>query len=437
MSYETISTQAAIPPFWQRLNKFFLLPLKGESLAYGLGLAACSLFLYVPLLNVIVGFAIMLAISRYAFKIAALSSYGIFNLDEYIPMEEEDEWKSLPWKFVGAIFVQLMALGFVIAKLPEIAPVGFLLFAILLPATIMVLIKDHRLSSAINPQELWRCVAGIGWPYLILCALTFLLMQGSTAATDLLAEIIPLWLLFPGVTFVFAYFFWVNAALIGYTMYQYHRALDIDIVNEYTGEEEEKARTPAARAREEARSRDAIVSRMVQDGSLSAALVQARQWLHDKPDSLAEHRRYHRLLVLDADSQELQQHGQQFIELLLKNRLPVEALQVYKDCAQKAPGYVPGSAVVTLALAKEAWKTHDSALVLQLLRGFDRRFPKHPLVPEAYALIARVLHQGLGHHEQAAAVLKSLQRHHPHSPHTSDVERMLLPPAASGFGRPA
>ena len=84
---------AAIPPFWQRLNRFFLFPLQTEALTYGLGLAACSLFIYIPLLNLVIFPVIMLAMSRYAFKIAALSSFGIFSLGDYTPMEEEEDWK--------------------------------------------------------------------------------------------------------------------------------------------------------------------------------------------------------------------------------------------------------------------------------------------------------------------------------------------------------
>lgn len=433
MSSEVLSPQVAIPPFWQRLNKFFLLPLQTEPLTYALGLAGCSLFLHVPRLNLIVGLLIALAVGRYAFKIAALSSYGIFKLDDYAPMEEEDDWKSLPWKFLGAIFIQLIALSFVIGTVPEIAPVGFLIFALLLPATMMVLIKEHSLALAINPQELWRCVAGIGWPYLVLCALTFLLMQGSFVAAGLLDQVIPMWLLLPGLTAVFIYFFWVNAALIGYTMYQYHQTLDIDVVNEYTGEEDEHR--PVSTAREEARQRDVVVSRMVQQGELPSAIDQARQWVNERPESLADHRRYHRVLVLEAESGQLQQHGQHFIALLMKNRSYAEALQVYKDCAYKAPGYLPDSAAVTWVLAKGAWKTHDSALVLQLLRGFDKRFPGHPLVPEVYALIARVLHQGLGKHAQAVAVLHGLQKRYPSHPSTLEVERLLGAPSSAAVAQ--
>ncbi|MDO5652632.1 MAG: hypothetical protein Q4G39_00795 [Brachymonas sp.] len=417
----------AIPPFWQRLNKFFLYPLQTEALMYGIGLAACSLLVFIPVVGVVVLLIVILAVARYAFKIAALSSFGIFRLDDYTPMDEEDDWKTLPWKFVGAVFVQLIALGYIIETIPEIAPIGFLVFSLLIPATMMVLIQHHSLGMAINPLELWRCISGIGWPYLILIAFTFLLIQGSAVAAGLLGEIIPEWLSLPGVLLVFIYFSWVNAALIGYTMYQYHRTLDIDVVKEY---EEEAG--PAASPREEARRRDAAVSQMVQQGQMADALAQAKEWLRETPESLPEHRRYHRLLRLDNDPPELMRHGQQYIELLLKKRAAPEALQVYKAISAKHGQFVPASAVMTYALAQNASKGQDHATALQLLRGFDKRFAGHALIPAAFALIVRVLHTGLHRQDQALAVYQGLQSRYPNDPHTQEAGRLMQ---ASAFGR--
>lgn len=429
MSSEVLSPQVAIPPFWQRLNKFFLLPLQKEPVVYALCLAVSSLFLSdgeeTTMLDALIVLVKLFVVARYAFKIAAFSSYGVFNLHES-PLVEDENFGRLPWLFVAAVFVQMLALGFVSHAIPGIEVLGLMLLAVAVPATLMVLIKERNLAAAINPQELWRCIAGIGWPYLVLVGFTFLLVQSNDVAAELLEEVVPKVVLQPTLTLAFAYFSWVIAALIGYTMYQYHQTLDIDVVNEYTGEEE--VRQPLSAAREEARQRDVTVSRMVQQGELPGAVAQARQWVDECPESLADHRRYHRVLLLGTESAELQRHGQHFIQLLMKNRAYAEALQVYKDCAHKAPGYVPDSAAVTWVLAKDAWKTHDSALVLQLLRGFDRRFPGHPLVPEVYALIARALHQGLGKREQALAVLRGLQRRYPKHPSTLEVERMLAAP---------
>ena len=113
------------------------------------------------------------------------------------------------------------------------------------------------------------------------------------------------------------------------------------------------------------------------------------------------------------------------MKLLLKKLSPSEALQVYKACVQNNPGFVPDGAVVTLMLAKYAWKTHDSMLVLHILRNFERRYPGHALMPAVYALIVRVLHQGLQRREQAISVLRGLQQRYPEDPHTHEAARIL------------
>lgn len=414
-------TQRKIPPFWQRLEKFFRIPLQKEVLLHGFGLAACSLFIFVPFLGIFVLLLVLLAASRYAFKVAALASYGIFDLENYEPMQEEHDWKHLPWKFAGAVFVQLLFVGFVVDRLPALGPIVFLVFALLLPATIMVIIMRQNLGDAINPAQLWQCVQGIGWPYLILCAFVYLLMQGEALAVRMLKGVIPNWLLLPVGVWVFCYFFWVAAALIGYVMYQYHRTLDIDIVNEYQEEELKQANS----SREVARQRDASISRMVRQGDMQNALDQALVWLEESPNSLAENRRYHRLLVLGKDDAALQEHGQQFIALLVKKQAVAEALQTYRACLQNVPDFMPTSAVVSFKLADEAWKAQDSMLALHLLRGFDKRFPGDAQIPAVYALIVRILCQGLQRPEQAMSVLQGLRKYYPNDPYTQEATSVL------------
>lgn len=416
-----------IPPFWQRLNKFFLFPLHPEAMLYAAGLAACSYLFFVPLINIFVGLALFLAVSRYAFKIAALASFGIFTIQDYTPRDEEEDWKYLPWKFVGASFVQALVVGWVVKILPGLDEVGQLLLSLLIPATLMVLIKTSSFAATLNPAELWRTVRGVGWSYLLLCLFLFLLMQGSAFAAGALFVVIPRWLLLPGLTLVVIYFTWVMAAMIGYTMYQYHHALDIDVVEEYVGED-----AAPANPREVARRRDAEVAQYVQQGELKDALSLALDWVRESPDNLAEHRRYHRVLLLADSPDTLERHGRDFIELLLKKHSASEALQVYKACAHKVPGFVPQTAPTTLLLAQHAYKGQDSMLALQLLRGFDKRFPGNHLIPAAYALIVRVLVQGLHRPQQALAVYQGLQRLYPADPHTLEAGQILKDHAPAG-----
>jgi hypothetical protein len=76
-------------------------------------------------------------------------------------------------------------------------------------------------------------------------------------------------------------------------------------------------------------------------------------------------------------------------------------------------------------LDKYVWKTHDSTLVLQLLRGFDRRYPGHALIPAVYALIVRVLYLGLQRREQAVSVFRGLQQRYPDDTYTQEAARIL------------
>ncbi|WP_226858220.1 hypothetical protein [Diaphorobacter aerolatus] len=101
-----------IPPFWQRLNSFFLFPFQTEPLIYATILALCSYLLTLGFFfSMVVGIGLMLAISRYAFKVAALASRGITDSADYRPHMVDDDWKSLPWKFFGVLVVHGLVIG--------------------------------------------------------------------------------------------------------------------------------------------------------------------------------------------------------------------------------------------------------------------------------------------------------------------------------------
>ncbi|MBP8747190.1 MAG: hypothetical protein KBH24_05240 [Brachymonas sp.] len=414
-------TPPAIPPFWHRLNKFFLFPMQTEALLYALLLSVCTLLILVaPLLGAIAILGVIFAAASYAFKIAATSSRGILSLSEHMPADNDPALKYLPWKFAGALFLQLMAAGFVIKQMPALAPVALLVFSLLIPATMMVLIQHTSLRAAINPASLLHCISSIGWPYLLLWLFMFLLTQGSNIAAEMLIAVIPLWLLLPGIMFVTIYFWWVNAALIGYTMYQYHQELDIDIINEYVADQ-----TPSNNPRQQARQRDAEVASQVQQGQLPQALQQAQQWQRENPENLPDQRRYYRLLLLQGASENLLRQGHTYIELLLKKQAQSEALQTYKACIEKMPHFALQNASNTLHLAQYACKTQEYMLAIQLLRGYDKRFKGDRHIPAAYALIVRVLAQGLQQPQQALQVYQGLRRLHPNDPHTQEAALIL------------
>jgi len=78
-------------PFWQRLNTFFAFPFQLQPLAYALLLAASSLLIHLffflpqPLILLLIELGIVLAASRYGFKVMALGSRGIVRAHHYTP----------------------------------------------------------------------------------------------------------------------------------------------------------------------------------------------------------------------------------------------------------------------------------------------------------------------------------------------------------------
>ena len=110
-------------PFWQRLNTFFTFPLQSKPLMYSLLLALSSMlfkvivFLPDALGILIVEIGILLAASRYGFKVTALGSRGIYKAEDY-PSELDPDWKNLPWK----LFAILMVQGFVVGWLQRLSP---------------------------------------------------------------------------------------------------------------------------------------------------------------------------------------------------------------------------------------------------------------------------------------------------------------------------
>lgn len=414
----------AIVPFWHRLNSFFLFPFQVEPLLVALGLALASYTLFLPLMvRILAMLGIALGASRYAFKVAALASRGVLHSRDYTTALNDPDWKVLPWKFFAVLIVHGLVIGFLGERSEALGLVASLLSSLVLPATLMVLIQSASLRAALNPFELLGTMTGIGGQYLLLCLFLFLLQAGFPQALALLLPVTPKWLLLPMFVFAAVYFLWVMAALIGYVMYQHHGALEIDLIKEPAPDTQTAKAHPV---KTEAQLRDAEIAELVQKGDMSGAIAQAREWARVSYDSLPDQRRYHRVLLLDDPaSGRLRDHTQRFLPMLLAQKAGPEALEVHAAVLGRLPDFAVEQPKLALALAELAWKRMDAEQTLGLLRGFDRRFPGAPQIPQAYELIARALKQGLARGDKAVPVYQAMQRRYPDHPSTQEVAWLL------------
>lgn len=418
------SDQAQITPFWQRLNSFFLFPLQWEPLLYASVLALCTFaFMLGGWFAALVLLGLVLAVSRYAFKVAALASRGVIDSANYGPHLYDEDWKWLPWKFLAVMIVHALVIGFLASGHIALGVVANLLSSFLIPATLMVLINSCSLRAAINPFELLTTMASVGKSYLLLCFFLFLLMQGAPLAAQMLATMVPTAVLLPVLGFVVIYFTWVMAAMVGYVMYQHHAALDIDPLMESASVGGEGAAPDPAAA--QVQRRDAEVAQLVHDGHMDAALAQAREWQRLSSSALADQRRCHRVLKLAERPEELGRHAQEFIHQLLAQQRAGEALDVWTACHKRVPGFALASADSVWALAQHAWKATKPRHVVLLLHGFDKNFPKDERIAQVMELTVRALKQGLDDTDRALRLYVRMKLRFPEHAATQEAAWVL------------
>ncbi|MDP3650643.1 MAG: hypothetical protein Q8R67_03065 [Rhodoferax sp.] len=415
-------------PFWHRLNAFFAFPFQSQPLVYGMVLAMCSLlvelmfFLPEPLDLVLVEGGIVLAASRYAFKIVALGSRGVMRARDF-PSHLDEDWVGLPWKLFAVVVLQGLAVGWLGRLSPVLGSMGLFVISFVFPASVMVLVQTCSIFQTLNLGLVWDTVRTVGWPYVVLCVFLFLLSSGAQIALTLLLPVIGGWVVLPVFNFAFIYFAWVMASLLGYVMYQHHAAFGVSLLPG-GGMDDVKPdrRTPAQVAQHQV---DALIAQMVTDGDVDGALGLAYEEQRHRQDDLAAQRRYHQVLLLAGKTTPLLDHAQRYIALLILHQQPAEALKVYRACHENGGGFVIEDAAVVLALAGAQWRNGEARAALALLSGFDKRFRGHAAIPQAYELAARVLVQGLNRVDMARPILATLEARYPDSGPTQEVRWLL------------
>ncbi|RQO54835.1 hypothetical protein DBV14_11925 [Variovorax sp. KBW07] len=421
------------PPFWHRLNSFFAFPLQMRPLAYGLVLSFCSLlfeaifFLPNALAFLLIEIGIMLAASRYGFKVIALGARGIRDSANF-GRESSDDWTYLPWKLFAISVVQALLIGWLAWYSPVLGTVALFVMSFTFPAAVIVLVQSGSFFQAMNPGYVMDAMRIIGWPYALLCFFLFLLSTGAQVAISMVVPMFDGRIILPIVNFAFIYFGWVMASLLGYVMFQHHEAFGIDAVpgSSLGDGAPVDRRTPEQIA---AQRTDAEVAQLITDGDLAAALGTAYEAQRTAAsDDLAAQRRYHRVLAMVPDKQAtMLDQARRFIALLMRRDMASEALKVFKLCRERDKTFSLDDPAMVIAMARAEWRNGDAHATLALLSGFDRRFRGNEAIPQAYELAARALVQGLGRADMAQPILTTLEARYPDSEQTKEVRWLLRP----------
>ncbi len=416
---ESLGIGNTIPPFWERIPSFFAYPLKPDALIFLGILSVTSLAVFLPLVGIFIYLVVIYALLKYGYLVLSHTADGHLTPPQLAGTGLAGQ-NNLPLKQLAVFILMGLAtigLGF-LGQFAFVAGVLFLLFT--LPASVMALAVSHSAFKAMNPATLVGIIRAIGWPYAILYVFLLLLSGGSDVATQLVAPLLPVWLLIVIGVFISGYFTTVMFHMMGYAVYQYHEPLGYGRVKEFDASEAQHAPTQAPTV-------DPFLNEvhiLVTEGKVD----EARQRLKDRiraGGSLDERAQYHKLLKLSADKDELINHGGDYVKMLVGLDKREQALDTFADCmaADSKCHMWSGELAYDFAGRAHGQGRHD--LALGLLNGFAKHYAEHKLIPQAYLLAARILCEQKGQDAQARKLLTDLLRRYPNHEATPEIERYL------------
>ncbi len=456
------SPETPVAPFWHRMPKFFLFPAQPAPLArvaataLAVAIAAWifgrNVFTSPGIGTLVLLLAVLIAsvvIARYGFLVIERTAAGYLSPKQYPEFGEQGS-PYRPCKMF-AILAGVPVLIVVASGLLKSALLLVLLlvaFALLLPASTIVLTMTDSLIEAVNPARCLKIARKIGKPYLVLCLFLLLLMLSSQQAADLvLPNLVGSQLeaqaekvkqgaspqvLVAGIARTFAigmfvtafianYFFVLMCALLGYVMYQYAGALGVSVV----GPGEARTLGRISSAEHQRRARDALIGQMVAAGEIKEAIETLSSDLRDRPNDLSLHGRLHKLLLIEGAAVRIEDHTERYLELLLKTDNAREALPLVAAAFARKADYQPRNPSHVVPLARGALAAGKMKLATQLVRGFDKRYPMHADVPNVYLLGAQLMQHSGAPPAQALGVLKHLIGQFPRHPAAVEAKRMV------------
>jgi len=439
----------AVTPFWERMPRLFAFPLQRAALQRNVlaTLAFCVvLWLALPQLPqapvrsialLLLGWiSTSLYVAGFAFLVIERSSVGYLDTRDY-PRGEPSAHPFRPVKmFFVVVFVPVAIAVLGALGLPgPLVLVALLLFALLLPASVMVLTMTDSFAEAVNPGRCAGVALGIGPPYLLLCLFLFMLSVSSRqaiallfgghaavpgAGTDLQAVRGTLLLSIFAFTLVQNYFLVLTCALIGYAMYQYSAALGIAVV----GPGDTRRPGGVSAATHGRRVREALIGKMIEAGEFREALELLSDELRQRPNDLSLHVRLHALLLQEGSRPRIEDHAARYLELLLAAGSLKEALALFQQTREMFPEFLPREPAHLPQLASAAIDVPDPKLAALLVRGFDKKYPGHPSIPEVYVVGARILLL-TGRTREAKALFQHVNTTYPHSAAADQARRFL------------
>lgn len=368
-------------PFWRRLEESFRYPLTldaGGVIIGGALLGTVAIYLP-PIFAVLLSLFVAGVVVRYSFNCLMSTAQGRLVAPDIV--ESYGGGISLLFKLLIMLIAVSVLIGLAVTFLgPALGGLIALVVLVLVPAMIMLFAAQDSLRAGLDLRAAWRLVGAIGMPYGVLLGLMLVMMTSVAVIEELLGGTDFLALTLQSAAS--NYYSIVMFHIMGYCLFQYQRELG------YVAERDDgSTRAPKS----ERELIDARISVLVKEGRYEDALKAYSTAVKRFPDDRVLGRRCLDFLLATRQEKLLDDYASAFFERALRQPDPAPLAPDYHAVRRVLPSYMPDTAELRVALARELQERGEARHAVQLLNGLHKAFPKYGGLAEAYALMAEVL----------------------------------------------
>ncbi|HEY2346236.1 MAG TPA: hypothetical protein VGH80_10180 [Xanthomonadaceae bacterium] len=404
-----------IVPFWNRLREVMLYPAHGSAMATIVMLGLAWLVLYIPfLIGLILWVMSMAAMYRYAFECLQMSAEGYTQPPEVSLGSNRRLGGRYIWMIL--IFILIAMLGRVFLG-PVLGMILLVFLGVCWPSATMTLAMEESLSAALDPLKWVAIIARIGWPYLAVLGLYQVILVSDVYAVALVARFLPQAVALVLIGVISNYAIVMTFHLMGYLLYQYHEELGL------VPTAPQMERSSGAPPDPDQAKLDESAA-LVRDGKLPEAIELLRGLIR-RGGTPGVQAQYRKLLQAAGDRDGQLAHGRDYVAVLIDQDSERPAVDVLRECQAIDPAFSPESALHVTKLAHWAARLGQPQAALQLVTGFQERFPKSQYAAANGLLAAQLLHDKMGRDEEARDVLLKLKTTLPNDPIIADIDAKL------------
>ena len=392
----TLQQVAPVVPFWLQYTQFMRLPL---SL---LGIFLLVLLFAVPIFtpstaNIPIMFCMYVIAGFYGWHLLQQAATGILKDLSIDNLRQQSTKLAIQFAaFLAAIFVALDVLA---VKMPTLAHSLNIALVLVLPAILMTVAIEKQISSVMQFSQLTLIISKLRFLYVPVVLASLLLLTITSAITTLLADVLSAQVMQGLEQALYSYGLWVMMSVVGYVLFEFHQLLDFEVLGKKNKKRILSKQQDIQQARLEVFLKEGAYDK-------AAALLKTQSEKFKNNPDIQE--KYYQLLIFMQDAEQVPFQASHYMEALLAVGQDAQALDVLRKVRRLVPNFMPPTAEMRYTLAKVSAEHQHYELACDLLRQLHKEYPHYAELPEAYLLLAKLLHEKFNNSREALETMEYL-----------------------------